>query len=446
MFEFLLYATLALCVGSTLLAYIKYQDVFHPLMYVPGMCLFIYVYMPIKFIKTGELSMYLTDEQCVFVQTVVVLSLSAWFIGCFIGSETKPLKGKRRIGSPSQRVLHKGAYVLGGLGLMFWYLTVQASGGLTRAFGSGNGMVWSPYGWVRESVYLLIVAVLLLLSPEGFKFPNKIWLLSIAAFSTPWLIQGLFGARRGPTFIITVAIGMSWYIARGSRPSPFFLLVASICLGMFMLFLVANRQKIYIGSSFENLDLNVTDKATEMNEANEYIFGGGTMIATRTTGKYYYGKRYLTEIFIRPIPRAIWPNKYADMGMAELEQNAGVAGEGIKSVTNWEEVPGSAAAMVADFWVEFGWLSIPFCGLVGWGYGYVWKRAVTDGLQWNTLYVTLAMLSIFMVTQSGEAVIFRLLLLTIPCYLIWLRAIAVGEQEARRSGSLVGSGLVAQNV
>lgn len=83
--------------------------------------------------------------------------------------------------------------------------------------------------------------------------------------------------------------------------------------------------------------------------------------------------------------------------------------------------------MVADFWVEFSWLCIPFCWVVGWTYGRVWRRAVVEGRFWNTQYVILCMLSIFMVTQSGEAVIFRLLLLSIPCAMIWHRAIKKGR-------------------
>ena len=218
--------------------------------------------------------------------------------------------------------------------------------------------------------------------------------------------------------------------------------VGGTLLGLLMLFLVTNRQSIYIGSTFENLSLDVTEPVTQMNEANEYIFGAGTMVAARASGHYYWGKRYLAEIFIRPIPRQIWPDKYDDIGMPELTQNAGVAGEGIKSETNWEEVPGSAAAMVADFWVEFSWLCVPFCWFVGWSYGYVWRRAVMEGRFWNTLYVILSMLSIYMVTQSGEAVIFRLLLLSIPSLFVWQRAIAKGvslRKPAAYSGGALGA-------
>ena len=215
MFEVLIYATLLVCVSAMLLAFVKYQDVFHPLIFVPPMCIFIYVYMPLNFIRTGELSTFLTDEQCRFVQAVVLAAVGAWIWGCFTGSD-HPMTGVRRSTRlVDARVLHKGAYILGGIGMLFWVATVRASGGLTRAFGSGYGMVWSPVGWVRESIYLLIIAVLLLLSPEAFRFPRFKWTAAVFVFSVPWIIQALLGARRGPTFIITVAIGMSWFIARG---------------------------------------------------------------------------------------------------------------------------------------------------------------------------------------------------------------------------------------
>lgn len=428
MLSALIYLTALSCLGFAALAYFRYQDIFHPLILVTPMCAFIYVYMPLKFIRNGELSAYLTDEQCIFTQTIVLLALTAWFLGCYFGSEhIVPVSRSYSMGPVDVATLHKGAYVLGIIGFACWYFTIRAAGGVSRAFGYGGGMGWSSVGYIREAVYLLIVAVLMLLSPEGFRFPQRKWTLAVITFSIPWVMQALLGARRGPTFVITVALGMSWFLARKTRPSPLLMMTSGLCLGFLMLFLVANRGSIYIGSDFQNISTNVTEKTTEASEGNEYIFGAGTMVSARATGKYYWGKRYLAQIFVRPIPRQIWENKYADVGLEDLEKNGGVAGEGIKSETNWEEIPGAAAAMVADFFVEFSYLCIPFCALVGYWYGYTWRRAVRDGRFWTTQYVILCMLSIYMVTQSGEAVIFRLVILSIPSLYIWRKAIAKGR-------------------
>jgi hypothetical protein len=88
----------------------------------------------------------------------------------------------------------------------------------------------------------------------------------------------------------------------------------------------------------------------------------------------------------------------------------------------WQEIPGAAAAAVADLWVELSWLSIPLMGLIGWGYGRVWFRALFQQEWWTTLYMIFALLSIYFISQSGEAVIFRALLLIVPSRYVWKKA------------------------
>ena len=77
---------------------------------------------------------------------------------------------------------------------------------------------------------------------------------------------------------------------------------------------------------------------------------------------------------------------------------------------------------MADLWVEFSWFSIPVMGLIGWAYGYVWRRALHQFEWWTTLYMILALLSIYFVTQSGEAVIFRFLILATFSSYVWRKA------------------------
>jgi len=214
---------------------------------------------------------------------------------------------------------------------------------------------------------------------------------------------------------------MSWYLARRLRPPLLLMLGAGVALGFLVLFLVTNRSKIYIGSDFD-VSTSKMDTFFVANEANEYIFAVGCVTTSRETGTYYWGRRYLAQVLVRPIPKQIWPHKYQDFGVPELLQNAGVALDGLQLVMGWAEIPGAAATMVADFWVELSWLAIPLCGWIGWGYGYVWRRAVEEQRWWTTLYMILTLLSLYMVTQSGEAVIFRFVILTVPAYFVWRRA------------------------
>ena len=67
--------------------------------------------------------------------------------------------------------------------------------------------------------------------------------------------------------------------------------------------------------------------------------------------------------------------------------------------------------------------------LLGWLYGFVWRKAVTQGGAWSSQYVILSALSIYLVMQTMEAVIFRTLLLSIPCWLTWRWALRAPDAD-----------------
>jgi hypothetical protein len=200
------------------------------------------------------------------------------------------------------------------------------------------------------------------------------------------------------------------------------LIGGAVALGTLMLFLVTNRDRIYLGSDFSNMNTDVTQVVTDVNESNEYIFGTGCIETARRTDHYFWGRRYLAYVIIRPIPHQIWPNKYEDFGVGELTQNAGVAGKGLAEIMGWNEIPGAAAGMIADLWVEFSWLMLPALFGIGYGYGRVWKRTVEEGGPWNSQFTIISILAIYLVTQSGEAVIFRFFILSIPTWWVWRKA------------------------
>ncbi len=421
MFELLIALTAAVCGISFLAAWRLFDDVFHPVIITAPMCGFFYVLMPAYLLKDGSLYAYLSNDQCVFAQFVIVCGLGAFFGGCFAGSSYGP--------KPSwcfsrtwidRRIIQKGGYILGALGLAAWLYTVQNAGGITTVFSRPKGMGWSDFGYIREAAYLMIVGLLLLLSPPGFEPRNRRWRLAVAAFATPYLIQGLLGAQRGPTFLVVVTLGMSWYLARQKRPPLPWMLGAGAALGALMLFLVINRGVLYLGSDRETT--TEISSFFEANEANEYVFGAGCIVAAHQGGDYFWGRRYLAQVLVRPIPRQIWPTKYVDFGIPEIEQNAGVAGAGLEAVMGWKEVPGAAATMVPDVWVEFWWFSAAFLALAGWAFGYAWRRAVWQGGPWITLFTIGCLLSVYFVSQSGEAVIFRLVILSLPALWVWRRA------------------------
>ena len=69
--------------------------------------------------------------------------------------------------------------------------------------------------------------------------------------------------------------------------------------------------------------------------------------------------------------------------------------------------------------------------LLGWIYGFVWRRAAERGGPWSAQYVILSALSIYLVMQTMEAVIFRTLLLSIPCWITFRWALRKPEPQGR---------------
>lgn len=421
----LILATFLVCLIAYIFTWLRYRDVFHPTLLIVPMCVFLYVYMPSELLASEALFVYVTQEQAEFTQLVIIATLLALFLGCSYGSTAIDRLSPRSqaVTTVDARTLSHGAYALGAIGMLSWMSTMQNVGGITNAFSGAKGMGWSDYGYVRDAVYLLIVALLLLLTPEVARahLRDLAWRCAIVVFSVPWLLQGLLGARRGPTFLIVSSIAMSWYFARKTRPAFVSVFVGGLLLGAVLLLLVTNRDSIYIGSDKPiNLDLSASlSEFNSASEANEYIFAVGCISTTQQTGAFYWGRRYFAQSIIRPIPRQLWPTKYEDLGVPGLAENGGVAPAFMFEIMGWGAVPGAAATLVADLWVEFYWLAVPVAGFIGWLYGSVWARAVRWSGYWTILYVISALCSIYLVTQAVGALLFQLLILAAPSAYVW---------------------------
>jgi oligosaccharide repeat unit polymerase len=414
----LIWSTGLLCVITVVFTWTKHKDVFHPLILITPMFGFVYVYMPLRLLDDGEIFSYVNESQAVFYQVLILLGLTGFVLGCLKGSAYGPKRTWSNGSATYDRnKIQLGGYFLGSLGLACWVYCFRNVGGIANAFSEANARGWSDFGFIREAAYLMIVAQLLLLSPEGLDLKNNTWRLAVVLFAVPYLLQGLLGAQRGPTFLIIATLTISWFLGRRSRPPLVVVLGGGGALLFLMLFLVTNRGKIHLGSDFD-VKTDVSDFFSA-STANEYIFGIGATTTTNQTGKFYWGRRYLAQVLVRPIPRQLWPTKYQDFGIPEIEQNAGAGVEGMDSVMGWQAMTGAAATMIADVWIEFSWLYLPFLVAVGWLGGYLWRRAIWQGEQWTTIFTVVLLLSAYFVSQSGEAVIFRLLILTVPSTWVW---------------------------
>jgi len=434
MFEFLLFLAVAIAVIAVLCALDGSRDVFHPLVFIGPMLVFLYGWMPWKLASNGALAQFLDTDQLTHVQTLNVCGILAFVLAC-LGAGVR-LRSRHRAEAPrlspiACRRLLFGAAIAGTIGLVCWGISIHNVGGFVNAYSASYTGGWDDSGYVRDGSLLLLTGVLLAVTSLSAGGPRIPALVLIGLYGFPWLSQALLMARRGPTFAFALIVLMGWYINRSKRPPILAVGALGLCLGWLVLFLVTNRNNIYLGSSFE-LSTDVGNIVEKPDTGNEYIYGAGTVLSAERRDHYFWMRRYLAQILVRPIPSAIWPTKYEDFGVPELLHNAGT-GEGFGDALGWVGASGSAPGIIADLFVEVWWLAIPAMAALGWVYGFVWQKAVTRGGPWSSQYVILSALSIYLVMQTMEAVIFRTLLLSIPCWITWRWALKAPSTLPRRS-------------
>lgn len=404
---------------SVLYAWRRWHDLFHPLMIIGPMLAFLYWYLPLKLLSDLQFFTFFNSTQILFVQTLNLLGVIAFVAGCNIGSG-KPIALARRRLDQLQRGRPEGAIafatLIGTIGLTCWWITVQNTGGLTATFSSSYNIGWSDNGYIRDAAYLLFSAIILLVftSParKSFRISRN---LLVILFASPWIIQAILGARRGPLFEMAATLGLAYFLSRARRPKALVFVLAGLAVGYLMLFLLTNRSQIYLGSDF---DLTTDVSSSFGGETgNEFIYGTGVVLHASESQSFYWGKRYLAYLVIRPIPSIWWPTKYEDVGLADLLHNAGTArGGGIDATLGWKETEGAAPGIVADLWVEMWWLAVPAMWILGYTYGRVWRKGVLTGGIWAAQYVVLVSLTAFLILQTMEAVIVRCLLISAPLW------------------------------
>lgn len=434
MFEILLVAGVLIVIFGVAVAFDGSRDIFHPLILIGPMLLFLYAWMPYKLLAARGLEAFFDNDQLVFVQALNVCGIAAFVLGCLsAGVRVGHISGDGSSDlthAASHRIL-AGSIVAGGIGLTCWLIAIINVGGFVRAFSTSYSGGWDDSGYIRDGSLLLLVGILLAVVSLASKGPRVVGATLLVLFGLPWASSAVFMARRGPTFAMIVVPVMGWYLTKRTRPPFIATVVGGLVLGSLLLWLVANRGSIHLGASAGDMKADMSSYIDKPDPGNEYIYGVGTVLNARRRNHYFWMKRYLAQILVRPVPSAIWPTKYEDFGVAELRNNAGTGGFG--EALGWEGAPGAAPGAIADLWVEVWWFAVPCMGLLGWTYGVVWKQAVTRGGVWASQYVVISVLSLYFVMQTMEAVIFRVLILSIPCWLSWKWALKRSSRGPRRN-------------
>src|ERR1022692_996795 len=137
MFEILLVATALVAVIGILAALDGSRDVFHPLVFIGPMLIFLYSWMPYKLWSNDALDRYFDANQLFFVQRINIFGVLAFVAAClWVGVR---LPGNRVASMPplSQEACRRlliGAGITGAFGIICWGVTIINVGGFTAAY------------------------------------------------------------------------------------------------------------------------------------------------------------------------------------------------------------------------------------------------------------------------------------------------------------------------
>ncbi len=417
-------------------AYLRHRDLFHPAIFLVPLFLFIYAIMPLYlfYLDPNTFAYYLPLEDAAYYQGLVIGLSAALFMGVSVGARKLPARAskERDAGRFDGSFAYVVGVILGFLGLAAWIYGVANQGGFYGAYGRSYGGGWAASGYLREAVFLGLVAVPLIYLGRSKSGMRKIDWFLVTLLIAPVLFHGLFGARRGPTFMALVVVGGGWIYFFRKRIPLLFGVGGGVAVGLLVLLLVVNRSAIYLGSE-ETLTASF-GQFFERWHSNEYLYGSAVVRYADGPGGYFYGARILAHTIAHIIPRQIWPTQYDDITAffnlnINLQVNSGIDNLGIYRAIGWKPPVGAAPGLIGDIWLEFGYLSPLAMFLIGSLYGRIWRLARGFD-QYKLLHILMVALSIYLVTQSLEAWTFRVIMFGAPLLIIgWIAG------KRRRGGS-----------
>jgi hypothetical protein len=314
--------------------------------------------------------------------------------------------------------------LMGMIAVLGFGASVMAAGGLRAAYGQAKGGGFVTSGYLGEAPLLAFPAIgLLALAWQNTKL-TAARILALLGFASPYLIHGILGARRGPTFMIIMALTFAVYTIAGRRPKLSHIIPVVAIIGLLTIWLVNNRSRIYIGSDWTSVDESqmVYQQGSDIGTGEDWAYGAGVMLTSREFGVHRWGWRYLGHLIAQPIPRQVWPNKYEALGLGWLSDQGytmGMNANEWRAAVGWIPAGGSACGIIADFFAEFSYLSIVACFGFGWLYSYLWSRSAREGGVWRAVYLFAVILSIYLPTQNFNAWYYRFLLMSIPTLIVW---------------------------
>lgn len=426
MHQLLWAGTLFVMIFCSWTAFSKCKDPFLPAVVVLLPFSYAYVIWPYLNEANQELSALLGEERLVYVSFYYFCAITAFFVGLihypcfssrsFSGTRSdKHLFGTNTFSPVVRRRLFAVAVFLGSLSILAYSYGLLNVGGLVEAYSrsKGGGVVGS--GYVGEAVLLSYPAIFLVsLSAQGTRRIGVVKLASSLLFAAPQLLQGTLGGRRGPLFLSLTVLYFAWHIAKNKLPKLLNALISFTLIGFLVLFVLSQRQAVFIGSgeSFQ-LDRLSNILTPERIEDADFIAGASTILVYDQTNNFTWGRDYLVDLFVRPIPRQLWPQKYEDaanlIGYRVVE--GGGDWEYFTQVLGFAPPKGSSVGVAASLYTSFSWLALFAIYFLGRFLSFLWMRHKTRGGIWTIFFCQSMILSIYLPTQSFSAFYQRLILI-----------------------------------
>jgi len=436
MYELTIWLTGAIALGAAWMGYRSSRDTFHPLVFLGPMLAYSYGLTPLLLLYSGGPWRWLPREAMPYVQLYYLLGVLMITAGVLSAGRPPRKRAKPWDPAPAlRRQLRSSGLLLGGIGVAAFYYMVDNVGGLEAAYGTAHGEGWADSGYVREAFFLIIPALMLLLMAHGgrrLRLPDAILFAIIGA---PMLFHAVVGANRGPTFMIVMVLFVGWYLVQNRRPSMRTLLGVFGATAFLLLFLVVNRNMIYLGAKefdfkspgaiVEFVDRNTT--------GNEYILGAGMVINSYITGDYQWGARYVIGTVIRGIPSSIWPSKYEDVGGFLGVSVAGIDEDfaDFTATLGWKSTGGASIGFLPEVFQQFSVFGLALVFAIGRFYGITWRRAVGQGGFWLLTYGVAVALSVFLTQQTFLAMLYRLMFFCAGGLIVWLLFIRSASPRPR---------------
>jgi len=451
MFELISVVIILVSGGAGVGAFLATRDPLHPAVFVSPLFAYFYGLWPLVLNRDGQLEGVLHESYLQHTSLIFLVTIAAMFIGMLHG-----LRGLR--GAPpvtlnpfgelltpqmSRRLTYLALF-MGGLSVVAYSLQLDNVGGFVKAYSRGKGGGYAESGIVGEAV-LLSFPALLALALSAYADGRRVTLPHIAMalfIASPHLIQGTLGGRRGPLFLVLATLLFSWFIARGKRPSLAGIVLSVCAIGLAVIVVASQRDRIYIGSQFAFDYSRVFQGDGLAPEAidpgNSYVTAISGIVAADFYNDHYWGYRYFVTFFIRPIPKELWPNKYADMGADWLElYGTGADAMRFTNSIGFALPAGVSGGSIADGYVEFSWGVAIMFYLIGRVFAASYSRHRLEGGFWSIIFFTMLALSIYLPTQSFSAWMLRLLFMSGFAFLFW--RIAIGPASQLRSARPPGA-------